>query len=221
MTANEQHEAFLARIISNPDSDAERLIYADWLTDQGDRPSFERAEFIRTQIALALVDAEVATLGKCTCPYDPTTACLRCKEGERRGLWLRRSDLRKREQQLRPGDRLYMPIAKTDYDYVTVQWQRGMIECVNASAEQFQKYGPHLVRIAPLRRVNISGVKPATTDREPGFRYFYCWDARWSSPLRFLADYLPVGHDSWRETEQECMDDLSAALIQWAKDKSK
>ncbi len=39
------HEAFLAEIIANPDDDTPRLIYADWLEDQGDH----RAEFIRIQ----------------------------------------------------------------------------------------------------------------------------------------------------------------------------
>src|SRR5438309_575800 len=44
------HEAFLASILETPDDDVPRLIYADWLDDQGDT---ERAEFIRLQIELA------------------------------------------------------------------------------------------------------------------------------------------------------------------------
>jgi uncharacterized protein (TIGR02996 family) len=43
-------EAFLTDILLNPEDDALRLIFADWLDDHG-RP--ERAEFIRTQVALA------------------------------------------------------------------------------------------------------------------------------------------------------------------------
>jgi uncharacterized protein (TIGR02996 family) len=43
-------DAFLQAIIANPDDDAPRLIYADWLDEHGQS---ERAEFIRAQIELA------------------------------------------------------------------------------------------------------------------------------------------------------------------------
>lgn len=39
----------LADVLADPDRDAPRLIYADWLDDTGD---YDRAEFIRTQVAL-------------------------------------------------------------------------------------------------------------------------------------------------------------------------
>lgn len=44
------HRAFLREIIANPQSDADRLIFADWLDENG-QP--ERAEFIRVQVELA------------------------------------------------------------------------------------------------------------------------------------------------------------------------
>jgi uncharacterized protein (TIGR02996 family) len=40
------HSAFCQAILESPDEDAHRLVYADWLDDQGDA---ERAEFIRAQ----------------------------------------------------------------------------------------------------------------------------------------------------------------------------
>jgi uncharacterized protein (TIGR02996 family) len=46
-------QSFLDDIIAHPNEDAVRLIYADWLTDQGDLDSLARAEFIRLQCALA------------------------------------------------------------------------------------------------------------------------------------------------------------------------
>jgi uncharacterized protein (TIGR02996 family) len=46
-------EAFLANIVADPDADAPRLVYADWLDDRGDG---DRAEFIRVQCALAKID---------------------------------------------------------------------------------------------------------------------------------------------------------------------
>ena len=49
------HEGFLQDILAHPDDDAPRLIYADWLDEQGES---ERAEFIRVQIALARMDED-------------------------------------------------------------------------------------------------------------------------------------------------------------------
>src|SRR5262249_20860748 len=48
-------EAFIQAIIADPDDDAPRLIYADWLDEQGE---CERAEFIRVQVALARMDED-------------------------------------------------------------------------------------------------------------------------------------------------------------------
>jgi uncharacterized protein (TIGR02996 family) len=42
--------AFLRTILADPDDDAPRLIYADWLDEQGDA---DRAEFIRLQVQLS------------------------------------------------------------------------------------------------------------------------------------------------------------------------
>jgi uncharacterized protein (TIGR02996 family) len=46
-------DAFLRDILAHPDDDAPRLIFADWLEEQGDPNSVARAEFIRVQCALA------------------------------------------------------------------------------------------------------------------------------------------------------------------------
>ncbi len=43
-------DSFLADIRANPDDDAVRLVFADWLEDNGDP---DRAEFIRLQVRLA------------------------------------------------------------------------------------------------------------------------------------------------------------------------
>ncbi len=47
-------DAFLRMIVANPADDVARLVYADWLDEQGE----PRAEFIRIQIALASGDLQ-------------------------------------------------------------------------------------------------------------------------------------------------------------------
>jgi uncharacterized protein (TIGR02996 family) len=46
-------DGFLSDIRAHPEDDAPRLIYADWLDEQG---QLERAEFIRVQCRLAAID---------------------------------------------------------------------------------------------------------------------------------------------------------------------
>jgi uncharacterized protein (TIGR02996 family) len=48
------HEAFLQAILVNPDDDLPRLVYADWLLDQGD----PRGEFIHLQCRLARMEED-------------------------------------------------------------------------------------------------------------------------------------------------------------------
>ena len=67
------YEAFLRTICENPEDDATRLVYADWLQENGDE---DRAEFIRLQIAYQNQPAE----------FDPTYARmdeLRKRHGQR------------------------------------------------------------------------------------------------------------------------------------------
>jgi uncharacterized protein (TIGR02996 family) len=47
------HPLFLPAILANPDDDGPRLVYADWLDEQGDPDLAARGEFIRLQCALA------------------------------------------------------------------------------------------------------------------------------------------------------------------------
>lgn len=53
-------DALLAAILAQPKEDTPRLVYADWLEENG-QP--ERAEFIRLQIELALLAVTIAQLG--------------------------------------------------------------------------------------------------------------------------------------------------------------
>src|SRR4051794_40513367 len=62
----DQGEAFLEAIREAPEDDAVRLVYADWLEDEG---QVDRAEFIRLQ-------CELARLG----PGDPKGVKLRKRE---------------------------------------------------------------------------------------------------------------------------------------------
>jgi uncharacterized protein (TIGR02996 family) len=63
------HQAFLQDILEHPADDAPRLIYADWLEENGGPAGQERAEFIRVQ-------CELSRLG----PEDPRRCLLEMRE---------------------------------------------------------------------------------------------------------------------------------------------
>jgi uncharacterized protein (TIGR02996 family) len=62
-----KNDAFLGAIIETPDDDLPRMVYADWLTDQGD----PRGEFIHVQCLLGQMTEE-----------DPRRPQLEAREGE-------------------------------------------------------------------------------------------------------------------------------------------
>jgi uncharacterized protein (TIGR02996 family) len=77
-----QRDAFLQAICENPEDDATRLIYADWLEEHGDDQDAARAEFIRVQIECSRLP-----------PDDPGRADLSRRQahllGSHRDTWLR------------------------------------------------------------------------------------------------------------------------------------
>lgn len=48
----DRHEGFLRAILAAPHDPAPRLVYSDWLEEQGDEVSLRRAEFLRVECAL-------------------------------------------------------------------------------------------------------------------------------------------------------------------------
>src|SRR4051794_22325861 len=90
-------DAFLQAIRQTPDDDTTRLVYADWLDEQGDEASRARAAFIR-------VDRELAAL--------PARS-------------IRRAALRKRRRQLARGiDPAWMAVvSKADIERCTFKFE--------------------------------------------------------------------------------------------------
>jgi uncharacterized protein (TIGR02996 family) len=129
-------EAFLADICQHPADDAPRLVFADWLDDQG---RAEQAEFIRVQCELARMDAG-----------DPRWPGLRAREHQLlarngkgwAGRWLRKSVPRARE-------------------CATWGFRRGMVETVAVSPETLLRLGEELVVRFAIRQVRLVGLHGA------------------------------------------------------------
>ena len=124
-----QENAFLTAILSEPDDMTHRLVYADWLDDQGDEASGQRTEFIRAQI-------ERLTLH----PSHPRMRALLGREAEL--LALHETEWSGRASVLAGRRRFH----------------RGFLEEVSLHVESFLGPGNEVFRIAPIRRLRLRGV---------------------------------------------------------------
>ncbi len=139
-------EAFLQRIRAYPDDDAPRLIFADWLEEQGERfpGAAERAKFIRVQIALArMAEEEVrdTDLGN--------TA--RTEREEARGNLLNDERIlldAHREEWTAP----FKAVASGP------ELRRGFVEEVKVVARQFLRHAYELFDAGPLRHIHLLDV---------------------------------------------------------------
>lgn len=121
-------EAFRRDIVAHPDDDTPRLIYADWLDDQGGEENAARAEFIRAQCRLEQIEE-----------FEPE----RLELEDRAEELLRRHGQRWRNE---------CPVALSS----ETMFRRGFIEDVCLSVTEWQKHAPALFASLPLRGVHLT-----------------------------------------------------------------
>jgi uncharacterized protein (TIGR02996 family) len=119
-------DAFLQDILAHPDDDAPRLIFADWLEEQGDANNVARAEFIRIQCTVATGNLAQQ----------------------------RRGELERRERQILDewGKEWVRPIRRLVQSW---EFHRGFVENVAMWAQAFLQRGGQLFRRAPIQRLSL------------------------------------------------------------------
>jgi len=125
----QEEEPFLHAIADAPDDDLPRLIFADWLEERGD----PRAEFIRVQCELARLPAD---------------------DAHRRSLATRERQLLRQHYRNWTGPLLMRVGHGLEYGEPT--YERGFIEEIRITAEDFLAHAPALFARAPLQRVHLS-----------------------------------------------------------------
>ena len=122
------HDALLAAILADPADDTARLVYADWLTENGQS---DRGEFIRVEIELAR-----------TPPHT--------EEDERRRnfLFRRRDELLKQHRDEWLAQ--FLPFARDS------SFHRGFLQSLDLPVNTFLKNGERWFARAPLTRLKIT-----------------------------------------------------------------
>jgi uncharacterized protein (TIGR02996 family) len=119
-------DAFLQDILAHPDDDAPRLIFADWLEEQGDAGSVARADFIRVQCALASGELSLQ----------------------------QRAELDRQQQKLL--EQYGSQWVRSIHRWVRAwEFHRGFIDTVAMSADSFFAHADRLFRRAPIQSLTL------------------------------------------------------------------
>lgn len=222
-----ERDALLWAILSNPDDDIPRLVFADWL-DEHDQPG--HAEFIRLQI-----EAERIRGGGCA-------AVLRAGcDGKKE--WCVRCGLLKRAHALHNTamPRMYPAVTRgrhawemydaplKGYDGGTrFKWRRGFVDGVATTIAEFFRSAVELFGRHPVRDVILTDVRPYRNESGR-----FCWarepiedrGSRNRHTRHFigemfwlLPDRPPSTGRVWSYAfEQDAMTNLSRAAVAWAR----
>lgn len=162
-------DALLAAVLANPENDLPRLVFADWLEENGE---VERARFIRAQVACEQAVREWGGRG------------VKRSEGEmtddRRAVWLRMVEAADEAAVIfaTHGGSFCAPVGPVQYrveytrteirfgprlmasDPPVATFRGGFVELVECRLADWLAHGPALVRAHPVREVRL-------TDRGP------------------------------------------------------
>lgn len=147
--------ALLNTILANPDDDAPRLIYADWL-DENEQA--EHAEFIRLQIELSLMNPKECNQGTCNqAGYGPCSFCRQRDELENKIdlIW---NTLNKTGPAI--SDFSAMRYVKKESDievpYPLSIVRRGFIDEIRCRAKDWEQHGDAILADHPVRTVKLT-----------------------------------------------------------------
>lgn len=221
--------AFLRTIRTDPADDDARLVFADWLDENGDP---KRAEFIRLQIGLKNVSEQwqhtkseakrrsrvnelfLAYIAQWQLPWPPLLATMGTRE---------------------PSD---PPAANSERNHAI--WRRGFLDEFQCGLDAWETHGPYIVAHHPVRRLRLLNSRPLERFAF-GYggrrgKFMFSW-ARVSDATMLLGhpailpnhvpDEIADGLRQYREpgytysTHDDAIGDLQATALDWAREKVK
>jgi uncharacterized protein (TIGR02996 family) len=144
-----QHAGFLAAILAEPEEDAHRLVFADYLEEHGGQRGARHAALIRVQCRLARLDERRCGGYYCDTFDDGTTRHVDCEWGQ----------LEQEQWPLLGWAQDYLVPAATAG---SAHFVRGFADAMTLPLSRWWRYGPAAVRMCPTLRM------VCLTDRAPG-----------------------------------------------------
>lgn len=238
MTTTDEQQ-FMRAICAEPGDDMSRLVFADFLEENGQA---ERAEWIRVQIALTQpIECKGWGCRKCTSPAVKVPSFREedcgCRFNEKRNA------LERREQELRqPNAFEWFAIpglfACSVWDHSpTVRWHdgdesndvmggdtsRGFISSITLPCADFMRHAGAIFQSQPIGRVVLSDKRPVRWNR---WFAWYCGSQRPDLPNATIPEEIgqhldgQERHGPWDDyrTEQAALDALSVACVRWGRE---
>lgn len=159
-------QSFLRDVCENPGDDTPRLIYADWIEDNGDP---DQAEFIRGQIRLMEIDRT---------PLDKRPAAL---HRERTWLYDRGVALLNKQSRINGLNNAQLwagpliDLEKRDGKWDSVGFERGFISAVRCGWEGWMRHGYLVSRVCPITEVSVVDRHPIQFSSQGSMIEYYSW----------------------------------------------
>lgn len=223
-TIDTTEQALLRAILDTPADDAPRLIYADWLEENG-QP--ERAEFIRVQCELARIPAEdlaetnfwEGQLSDGPARYFPIAKLLR--KSRKKGIFVKVS------RGLHVGN---------ERPLIECIFHRGFSSEIRCTLGEWLQHGPRIVAEHPVEWVRLTDFRPWRLTRD-GFGIIWdreCPSVRRSTEAQKHDEDGDVPHEIYQllrrgrldhdgseyrsyQEDTDLFADLSQACLAWAK----
>lgn len=155
--------SLLQAILLDPADTDLRLIFADRLDDEGDEA---RAEFVRCQVRIAQIEAEVDSDEDCDNPGCPSCSELRpLRERERRLLSAEQDRVKAEWMARTPGD---------DCWWEAWTFRRGFVAEVRLKLADWLAHGKEIVSQQPVEAVVLGDRKPWRERPDLGWRWYRC-----------------------------------------------
>jgi uncharacterized protein (TIGR02996 family) len=240
MATTNDGAALLHTILEQPGEDAARLVYSDWLEEQGQTELTAQAEFIRCQVRLALHGK--AKANEANWPHPDWL------------IFSKREALRRRERELLTDARWLewaQPIPElTSYAVYGAdgEWdwtfRRGFVDEVSYALDDWMRDGPTIVAAQPVISLRTPGHRPnhvdieyfSSTEQDPNYRWNWWLTQSWDNGLPDAArssHWLPLEFlnfltgrkkrndlEEWAVTYRSGEDagtDLTTAAVNWAR----
>ncbi len=217
----------LAGIIEHPEDDDRRLIYADWLEEDGQD---DRAEFIRVQVELAGLGDECPdrqTLDVTNTEIEQSIIGVNCGRCRWCVLAMRDSGLLLVNQEQWIGKATLLGLVDVGESISErITFRRGFVESVRCAWGSWQRHGRAVALAHPVERVDLTDMEPLTNAEGSGGNEWRYWS--WCSAAVMVGDSHTVpdnvfalldgrkcGRNEWcdYDSEEAALTDLSRVLI--------